>query len=1301
MAKKVAVPDEEDIRSSGIRTKKKHNKCCTCCLIALIVILVILVAGFVTGWLLGDKYTKEYFGLTMGDTLGVVNDLYWTKDKDVVKRPFKASDLDGFYSEIKRNVLLKDSAEVDFDTALNDAISKYLNKGKSENAALRKSDNDGESDGESDAEGNGEGEENGENKKDGDSEIMDILVDMIAGVLNRDNIDIDRLNSYPDKDEYIFNLNDKQLAAFVNSVLKGVLKNAKDFDVLKDVADIVDLSKVVSLKQIRFTAQSVNGEDGEKVIKASSADVTVWIGVQSAAGQAITKYMKEGGAGWASGMVSWLGDVILPKNLYLTVSIPLFGEDNKADVIINNMNAKERKRANKLIDGILKITGGDDMTLQGLVDQVTEKVKPVLEKAVDKMDFTDAGSGTIPMDLLDVVAKMASENMEGAELTKGDFLYVLQALLSDRAEQLNSLIPYRFDNWYLVNGKEEYMPTGGDEKNKISYDQKFIDEIENKYAIDFGESKNLTEVLEMLGISLDGSSNENTGSADLLNKINSAKFDALLDEPDMNKIKLRITDRMLGAALAGQMDKLTAGSDLGDLKLELEALSFVKKSDKTKAAHSYALLAVKVDLADMLDSLGGNSLITKLTTGLMPENILLTVTVDITRDRSVKRDEAEFVINSCRNTDRALDTLSKLVPDIKLNDIADKISETLTDMLDQMDSLLSVELAESTFTLGEDGVWAGDGASLVIPDIFTVVTNMVLVKELPDGTKEKVVTPAELKAVIRDLNNPGVSESNIDADAGYKAFIGEVAEKYYFNADKDSFKNFDQLTDYLSDFSTDKLRVYGKNGLAHDNSTTAQLKPLMTSGELGVLLTEKLGDNATVSSYEIVRVDTGDNTLSVTLAIDLADLMSGAEQVQKLMDSDRLYATAEFRLGTILKDEDGNPYAYDVGLTINTKNSDGETVPMDTESTYPALLRIVKFFVPEFDIENQVSEFGKILYEQMGNLNESMGGTDDIHVFDFTENGLELIDFYTFLALKKKPDLLDEHSSDEIKATLQGMYLVSDNPEEYNPSNYRISDIMYNEPSPETEPHKPNGTTAWTETEAATLLGQDYFDRDFNGFIKQGMARIADEITESGEKGVKVEQTMFLVHGDTANPANPNDPRKKVDAVREWLNDKLDLEGEHQVTAAHDYIVITFSMGMGAFVGGNGEGKNEAKPLFPEKIYITVAYKYDESAADGEKFSLVGDKREGDAPTVVFNNMDVAEYDVVVSLMGLDPDSSNPDKININNIVGEGVKILNGLSYTEVEGLGKASTKITFTPTTDLSDGMGSVRFTLGSVVMG
>ncbi|MDE6293999.1 MAG: hypothetical protein K2L88_05190, partial [Clostridiales bacterium] len=317
MAKRVAVPDEETVeQNGGIKAKKKRNCCCTCCLVVLVVVLVIFLAAFVVGWILGDKYTKKLFGLSMAQTVGVVNDLYWTDDDDVVTRPFTKKDLNGFYSEIKRNILLKDDVEVDFDTALNAAIDKYLNDGGDKASANALN-----------AGADGEESESG-------SEITDILVNMIAEVLDRKNIDIERLNKYdandPTTDEYIFNLNDKQLAAFINSVLKNVLKNASKMDDYKEISDMVKLDTVVALKQIRFTARSAKNESGVEEVKASSAEVTVWLGLQSAANQAIKKVLRDAGQAWAGGIVGWLGDVILPKNLYLTVSVPLMGEKNKA-----------------------------------------------------------------------------------------------------------------------------------------------------------------------------------------------------------------------------------------------------------------------------------------------------------------------------------------------------------------------------------------------------------------------------------------------------------------------------------------------------------------------------------------------------------------------------------------------------------------------------------------------------------------------------------------------------------------------------------------------------------------------------------------------------------------------------------------------------------------------------------------------------------------------------------------------------------------------------------------------------------
>ena len=352
MAKKVAVPDGDgQIEKENL--KKKRNRCCTCCLAFLIVIVVIFGAAFGVGWYFGDKFTKENFGMSLGDSLGVINDLYWTDDKDVVKNSFKPEDVDGFYSQIKRNILLKDDAEVDFDAALLQALDKYLETVGGTESAARNSGAEPEGDA-PDGE-NPDGDQNGDDKQ---SSVMDLLVDMIANVLDRDNIDLDRLNAYdatdPTTDEYIFKLNDKQLAAFINSIMKAMLKNADKISALGETPQMINLASVVSLKQVRFVASTVKAEDGTQTVAATSADVTVWLGFQRAAGQAVTYFMKNSGVGWASGLARWLGEVFLPENLYVTMSVPLLG-DGTTKLVINDMNASEHARASKLINGILKM----------------------------------------------------------------------------------------------------------------------------------------------------------------------------------------------------------------------------------------------------------------------------------------------------------------------------------------------------------------------------------------------------------------------------------------------------------------------------------------------------------------------------------------------------------------------------------------------------------------------------------------------------------------------------------------------------------------------------------------------------------------------------------------------------------------------------------------------------------------------------------------------------------------------------------------------------------------------------------
>lgn len=1262
MAKKVAVPDEETVEENGgIKAKKKRNCCCTCCLVVLIVVLVIFLAAFIVGWILGDKYTQELFGMSMGDTVGVVNDLYWTDDDDVVTHPFSQNDLNGFYSEIKRNILLKDDVEVKFDDALDKAIDKYLG-------------------GDTTAQTLNAGSEGEGNSEESDSEIMDILVNMISDVLDRDNIDLERLNKYdannPESDEYIFNLNDKQLAAFINTVLNKVLKNASKMDSLKDISEFgISIDKIVALKQIRFTARQSKDENGKDEIKASSAEITVWLGLQEAANQAIKKAMSDLGQGWAGGIVGWIGNVILPENIYLTVSIPLMGENNKAFIKINDMDDEERARANKLINGIFKQMSDDGKanTLDDVIDDLLKEIKPILEEAAEKMDFTNASSGTISMDLLDTVAKMASEEME-SPLTKSDFLYVLQALFSDSSKQLNSLQPFRYDNWYMVDGKPVFMTSGGKAEDKIDYEQEFIKEIGNKYAIKFEDGTTLTDVLKMLGISLDGGES-GSESTDLLNKVDGDKFNALLDK-NINDIKLNVTDRMLGAALSNQMKDIVQDSDLSGLEMKLEALTFVEKAAAKANGndHLYALLAVNVKLSGLLDSLGGDgdSLMTKLATGLMPDSILLTMTVDITRDRSVTRDKAEFIINSCDNTDHILEILEKLVPDFKLTDISDQVADTLNNMLDEIDGQIKIELTPTTYEFDEeiDG-WLGNSGALVMPDIFTVVTDMVLVK---DG--DSIVTPAQLKDVIRDLNNPAETEGKTPKD-GCEAFIGQVFDKYYLEAPAKKITTLDGLTDYMTnDFSTSNLKVDGSDGLAHDKRAMDDLCPVMTSEELFALLKDKIKGNDTTSSYSILDVEVKKDTLKVMLSVELKDLLDGAGEVRSLIKANALYATATFHIDQ--EKEVGDKTGYDVEFDINVKKNNAATVM--EKDTLEAMLDMVRFFSPDFDIEKQIQEFGVILYDQMHSLNDSLGGGEKHTLFKFTDSGLELTDFYTFLALKMEPELLDDYTNEDIRETVQGLY---DYDATENDNNFKVSNIMFNPPSEK-------GRRKWTNDEIkgdlltgeGGLYGNTHVDIDFNGFLKEGVEKIAKD----GE--VTVEQTMILAKGDN---------RDNVKAVRDWLNNKLNLGDSEKVTAASDYLAITFSMSMTSYVGDEGGEENDAKSLFPKKIYATVVYKYDENAGEGEdKFTVVGGISDV-APVLVFNNMDTKQYNIMVKLMGANPNdedtgATDERKVNMKTIAKKGAEVLNDMSYYEYNGY-TAETTITFsyTASTDCIDGMGKI----------
>ena len=1234
MARKVVVPD--DNKSGGTRVKKKRSKCCTCCITALITSIVLLAIAFTVGWFLGDKYLKQNFGVTMKETWSVFTGLYGTKDKDVVTNPYNASDLDGFYSEIKTNILLKSDADVDFKAALNEAIQGYLG-GSSADAANAKNigaRNEGEPDG-SDTQG-------GESK----GEIMDIFVDMIADVFTRENIDVERLKQYSeDNDNYIFALRDKQLAAFVASILDTVLDNAAKVDMLSGFGDMINFKKVVALKQIRFGATATTNELGEKTVSATTADVTVWIGLQDAVGQALKVLLNEAGVGWAGGIAAWVGNVILPKNLYATITMPLYG-DATTDITLNDMTAKKRESMYKLINGVLGSMGGSQ-TIQDILGGFAEQIKPILEKSADAIDFSGASNGEIGIDLLGSMANMINNSDSVDPLTKADFMYLLQVLLtSDLEARKSQLQPYLYEGWYRsADDKLAYNPDDKTGYEEVDYREELRKEIVDKYCLD--KDTPLNDLFSMMGISLGGSSSSSeSGNKRILDWMDSASLNAKLDAGKATEdFKLTITDRMLGALFSDQMSSIvSAGAGYEDLELILDAMSFTKR--QSRRGHMYASLAVEIDMSALLDFGGEGSALGKMASNIMPERILFTVSIDITGatpDSNLPAgempDDPIFMFNDFENTARVFDTLGKIMPDLDLDGLTVNIEKALKDMIAQLNGKFEIKLVPSD--LDAEILQSGE---MHMPDIFTIMTGLVLVDENnvdPEtGKKNTVVTADEFKNVLTGLN---VDENDIQlgekiAD-NYNSFRDELSDKYYLNTTNQDIEKFSDLTRYIDgDITGSRFNITGDDKsvkyLAYDARNNSALHPILTGGELGLIITENLGtsvENFAVESVETFGDDGGDSGIVAQLSIATSDLFPG--EVKTLLSAEKLYITA--RIVTSRVDgtgAEGDPKRHPITYNINN---------MD-EATRDNTVKIAKHFSTSFDLDAQIKEFGTILYDQLQSLNKSLGGNDENSFTTFTDDGVELKSFYEFLANKLG---MPNEDPNTVKEAVQGMYAQSEITELLNANNYNTNDFVLNETPLEDRGvfDKEKFTAAKSANGEVQLpkpgdKGTPYTDTQFNDFLDGQVVAMSP-----GEyNGVKALQTVILKAGDNSDTPS---------ALRRWLNSNGKLANS-PIDDGKDYMLITFEMDMGSYAK-TGDS-NSVQSLLPESVYATIVF--ERIGDESTEFRLVNENG------LVFNAMSHNAYEVLAQLMGID--ATDMETVNITTVTAMAEKLLNGFCYT-------------------------------------
>lgn len=1186
MAKKAIIVEEDE--DGVVRPEKKRSKCCTCCIVFLIVVLVILGAAFGVGWYFGDKYSMEYLDMPLSDTMSVLGGLYWTDDEDVVTNPYGSGDLDKFYGEVKTNILLKTDAEIDFDAALKGAIGKYV----ASDVAAKNSPRLGSGEGEGD-----------------DSSIMDIFVDLAQTVFTRDNIDIEKLNAYSEEnDNYIFNLNDKQLAAFVNAVLQVMLdKDSGAFPELGDVSAVVDLKDVIALKQIRFGTASTKDELGVDRITATTADVTVWVGLEKLGGAMLRNVVEENGFSWASGLVGWLGDCFLPENLYATLSFPLYGEA-ESHVTLNDMDVEKRELTYKLINGVLKSSGDGETTIQSILAEITEGIKPYIEAAADKMDMTSASTGTIKFDLLGALAAMTGEG-EGDALTKPEFMYMLQALIGSSAEaRLLELRPHLYDGWYTSDGTSAvYKPSSTDGMTKIDYADILATDMENKYALDLPVDpdtgkKSVIEVLNILGITLDGDPSASNPQK-ILDLVDKQRFHALLDVDDMESLKLNVTDRMLGAVLAAEAGKLLSDSGMD---VTLDAFTFV--SNPQRAGHKYALIVAEINIQSMLGSMEGEGVLGALAKNVLPERMVLSITVDVTN--GAERDETSYQFNDYDNTAKVISTITRLVPSFDLESITSTVSSTVIDMLDKMHDALGTEPIAYSAT---PSVTAG----LALSDIFTVITDVAF----KDDDGNKPVSAREFKDILGGLYETGDLEDrrNVGDDPSYSQFVTDIVRDYYLNEKYEDPNNtitsFEDLRSFMSkvDRGLDgkKFLVKGddvtKIYLAYDSRDASELKPIMDGAQIGALVIEQM--SADMRDFTVRDVQTFDNRLQITVSINIDDLLP--DTVKKLLDGvTTLYVTANIYLDRMNERGDG----YLVDITINEMSA----------TTRDALIRLAKRYDPDFDIKGTVDELGRILYDELGDLERSIGDG----MISFTERGMELAGFYDFLA--GKMDVSGEYSAEQLKAAVQGMYEKSDIPEFDNDYNYTKYFIERNQGATTIDP-------------IFLIAGGEKTDVQFNGFFYS----IGDNMAVGENSGIHSIQTFILAEGDKRTASLGAGADSSPMAIRKWITSHIEPNAKpvDEITddevSDEELLVVTFEIDMDTF-GSSGK----ADGFLPDFVYATAVFKRGSNGLFNEQVD------------VIFNDLTKAQYDMLSDLMGIEaPDQDGT--VNITTVCKRAAKTLN------------------------------------------
>lgn len=1217
--KRVVLDENKNKKTKTPNRKKKKSCCCSCLIGAVVTFAVVLAIGAGVGWYFGDQFTRNNLGMSLGECFSAVGGLYSPNEKKIVTNEYSEDDLDGFYDGLKHAVFLKESTDITVESVLEAIEQDSANK--SSKLLNETADTDVEQD-----------------EQSGDSALMKY----VAALFVKENIDFDRLENYDEEhhSDYLLSVSDKGLAAFADDLI--VMMTGKDSEIGKKLAEygIDDLSEYLSLRQIIMEKQTravtTQAEEQEPVTEekeVSMLSLTVHIKLADLLKPVLKKAIQND---FLAGLAHVSLKALLPNNLYVTVGMGL-DYDVGLDIRINNIDTQEKAdKAFKLIDGIMAMTGNNNTLEQTINGFITANLRPTLDKADAYADFSNVTDGKMTIDPFNMIIElmMTNEiNPDEDKLTSRDLLSTFSSLVtSDYKDAISPehtyMHQYKSEDSQAENFSEKYSsvydPALITAENLIDYREEFLKEVSEKYLInldpdgtpDSGDEIEFNDLMALFGI---GTSDK---KLELMQLIDGKRMEELLGDQAASEIRVKINDRMMGAIVSSAVGGILGESDFAAYDMRVEQV-ILKKSDISAAGEdmdwrNFLELGVSVSTDSMLGSMKNNPL-GSIASAFLSERVMLSVNVDITRGLAEQGKEpvktaVRYNDLTTEKTSEALRVIGKIIASLNIDQLLQGLETPLNQMLDTMYSVMaSIEFGES---------------AVVLPDIFTAMSEMLFTTtDETSGEAAAVVTGDEIREMLRGMVGSG--EENYVSDVlgvaaasdDYDAFTAQIKDKYYIGGDQHA-ETFTQIFDIVSmeTFDSGKFDI---DSLKSDNRDASELTPMITDAELAHIFEEAMGGDQTLGNMAKIagihvgteNEGTADERRYIKLAIEL-NLVGGlGSDIASVLPSDVVYIVAVSYVSDVVTDESGTYYRTEV--SVNEMN----------EAQKTTLQKMMNHLQGEsaMDLEQQAVGLGKIIYEQFATLSASLGEDG----YAFVNGGIELIDFYSFLARATNMTQSEGYDrgdfgatkaeiAENIKGAVQGLY--ARNGQQGSKYNYDKTDIVLN---PVSDHLTVDNYRDWFESEP-TVTAQGHIkgtmtDVNFGAFI-------ADKFSANG--GRLAELTVISAATRAASPGKLAP-----------FEDEMNAYGITDISK--DYLRLVVEMDFDSLTGGN----TSIETFLPagSKIYATVYIEVVPNPDSSEMRSVA----------VRLNSMSKQQQAALLQIAGMD-ESKLADTVNESlDAVGE------------------------------------------------